>query len=812
MKAFRLKPKKQEQSNPQADTPIKKITIVVIFLLFLLLLNGLFLLVTWNRYVNIAPDAAIQLAESQDISDNYFTWLFPLIPKIIIATYILMFCLGFICIRMQNSTLRTLDKKLSLNKTLYRKIFYQASIGIAIIKQTYFVPQSELGDTNINPMFKKILGRTGQDLETVKWSDISHPDDLDTDNEYFEQLKKGEIGSYSMKKRFIRPDGSSVWTNMRITSLKGLPYKEPMYLCLIEDLTLPMATSAALNESERSKSVFLSHLPGLAYRCNYDSEWTMQYVSPGCFELTGYPAESLLHNRDRSFNSVIAPEYCDILSKEWDRVVEKRLPFKFEYEIITATNERKWVLEMGQALYDHKGNVQALEGIILDISDRKKIEDDLRYINEHDSLTGLYNRRVLERLLIDHRKQLSKSREAVININLSTVQSMTKTYGFAYTQELIKEAADVLRQFCSDHHLLFITYLDNFVFYITEYGNREELLLFCESISNSLSQLLRTERISGGIGIVEIDSHKDLDIDVLLKKLLIASEKSMNHPGEDFFPYFYGADIEADILRQDDIKAELRHIIDDDNDGGLFLQYQPILDLKSNRICGFEALTRLNSNKLGLIPPLEFIPLAEETKLIIPIGQKIIRQALSFLKKLSYNGHKSLWVSINVSVIQLLRNNFVENLFEIIDEMDVNPANVGIELTESIFSDEYEEVNRIIDKLRNAGIFIAIDDFGTGYSSLARERELNVDCLKIDKFFVDKLIEIHPDQAITRDIISMAHKLGHFAIAEGVEDEEQLQSLKKWNCDRIQGYLISKPLDEDRAIELLSNEYNMEWK
>jgi PAS domain S-box-containing protein len=133
----------------------------------------------------------------------------------------------------------------------------------------------------------------------------------------------------------------------------------------------------ALIESERSKSVFLSHLPGMAYRCNYDCEWTMQFVSAGCRELTGYPPESLLNNSEISFNSMIAPEYREPIRKEWDRIIAGRLPFNYEYEIITASGDRKWVLEKGQGVYNEQGEVVALEGIIIDISDRKAIENAL---------------------------------------------------------------------------------------------------------------------------------------------------------------------------------------------------------------------------------------------------------------------------------------------------------------------------------------------------------------------------------------------------------------------------------------------------
>ena len=154
-----------------------------------------------------------------------------------------------------------------------------------------------------------------------------------------------------------------------------------------------------LHESERSKSVLLSHLPGFAYRCNYDRDWTMQYVSAGCYDLTGYPPESLLYNRDLSYNELISPEYHDVLWNEWERVLAAGQPFKYEYEIITAAGEKKWVLEMGQGIYNDAGEVEALEGIVFDISDRKAIEDALKYNYEHDRWTGLHNHDYLVALL-----------------------------------------------------------------------------------------------------------------------------------------------------------------------------------------------------------------------------------------------------------------------------------------------------------------------------------------------------------------------------------------------------------------------------
>jgi PAS domain S-box-containing protein len=704
---------------------------------------------------------------------------------------------------------RALEAKFEEQKNTLDMIIRQAPIGILISYSDEMYHSNGNTVIQVNPVLEQIVGRTEEEIASLGCENLTHPEDREREKKYFEKLYSGAIKKFTMEKRMIKPDGSVVRVDMIAAALNVSGNKKYNHICLVQDITERKNMEKALRESERSKSVLLSHLPGLAYRCKYDRDWTMQYVSSGCYGLTGYPAESLLYNRDITYNDIIAPEYRDLLWDLWQQLIPERKPFKYEYEIITADGERKWVLEEGQGIYNDKGEVEALEGIILDISDRKKIENDLRYVNEHDGLTGLYNRRVLENILKKDAVALSDRKRAVISVNLSTVQSLTRSYSFHYTQDIIEKAARELEKLCSETRLLFISYWDRFVFYMREYNDKKEIIDFCADIKETLDALLRTERIDYGIGVVQIDSMHHFDIDELLKKLLIASEKSLNSDQPELTPCFYGKEIEMEILREEEIKREFANIANNDDEGDchLYLQYQPIMDLKSDRISGFEALARLKCSRLGLVSPLEFIPLAEETKLIVPIGWKIMRKALLFLKRIESMGYEGISVSVNVSVIQLLKNDFVEKLFGLINELQVSPKHIGIEITESVFSDNYNEVNQIINQLRDAGLYVAIDDFGKGYSSLARERELNVDYLKIDKHFIDKLIKAYPENAITSDIISMAHKLGHFTIAEGVEDERQIQYLKKWNCDKIQGFFIGVPLDEELAIEFLVRTY-----
>jgi len=671
-----------------------------------------------------------------------------------------------------------------------------------------------LKTTYVSPSVEKLLGESPQEhMKKTLEEKVTEQTLYKIHSFLFEEMEKekdpqiDKNRSRTLEVEHYKADGTVIWLEMSISFIRDTKGNGVGFQGASRDITQRKMAEIALNESERRESVLLSHLPGLAYRCNYDHEWTMQYVSEGCFNLTGYRPKSLLYNRDLSYNDLISPEYREALWNEWERILSKRQPFKYEYEIITATGQRKWVIEMGQGIYNDEGEVEALEGIILDISDRKEMENRLRYINEHDNWTGLYNRDYLEVLLNKHIKKNDGLKRAVISINLSTVQLLTANYGFHYTQNLIKKAAETLSQCCSDNRLLFQTYENRFVFYLIDYKNRNELVDFSEAIAESLESLFVTDRIGGGIGILEIDpDDNEIDVDLLLRRLLIASERSISVFEKDFDVCFYNEELEAAINREADIRKALVGIALEDTVDELFLQYQPIIDLKTDSVGGFEALARLRTEKLGLVSPVEFIPIAEKTKLILPIGEKVIINSFHFLHKLEELGYNTISVSINISAIQLLKPGFASRLFELISEMQVNPKNIGIEITESVFASDYENINNTIEKLRDTGIHIAIDDFGTGYSSLAREKELEVDCLKIDKYFVDKLLDADLNKAITSDIVSMAHKLGHCVIAEGVEYESQLQYLKEHNCDRIQGYLISKPLDEEDAIMFLNKQ------
>ena len=236
------------------------------------------------------------------------------------------------------------------------------------------------------------------------------------------------------------------------------------------------------------------------------------------------------------------------------------------------------------------------------------------------------------------------------------VQLLTANYGFQYSQNLIKKAAEALSLYCTCNRILFQPRENRFVFYLFDYKDKKELIDFGGVIVETLESLFVTDRISGGIGILEIEQGRhEVDVDLLLTKLLMASERYVGQFGKNFTICFYDEELEALVNRERDIMEALSAIAaDDDTNNDLFLQFQPIMNLKTGSISGFEALARLRTEKLGLVSPLEFIPIAERTKLILPIGEKVIVKAFCFLNKLKEHGYKEISVSINVSVAQLL--------------------------------------------------------------------------------------------------------------------------------------------------------------
>lgn len=681
--------------------------------------------------------------------------------------------------------------------SLLTAILRQSSVGIAI----GFEPEPN-GDRDFpifNEAFLEITGRSRQELLNLGWAKITAAEDLRADLDKYQRFRKGLLKEYTVEKRLTRPDGSRIWVEMTVAPVQLPQMSSPTTLCLIKDISDRKTVEHRLSESERSMAVLLENLPGLAYRCLNDRLWTMQFVSEGCLRLTGYSAESLLNNRELSFSDLIAPEYHELVWNRWQEALRTANHFELEYEIITATGKRKWVLEMGQGVFDAEGNIEALEGIIIDITDRKQHELQLKLISEIDLITGLPNRRALEGAIAQNGKN-GRAEGALVLFNLRRINIINSTYGYSFCESLLRTLTERLYKHCSEQVRLFQVAYGRFAFYITKSLALEELIEFSDAVIATFKEMAILNSCGCGIGIRVIEPGDDQP-ETLIQNATVAAERA-----DDTKPFacrFFDLELSAEIERQGKIEDLLLNIAQGGADDILFLEFQPILNPRARKIHGFEALARLEGGELGVIPPGEFIPIAEENQLIVPIGKKITELACRFVRNMKDRGYEGLTVFVNVSALQLAQDDYVDELFGIIQRTGIEPEELCLEVTESVFAQNYAAINQKFTVLRSSGVSIAIDDFGTGYSSLAMERELNVNCIKIDKSFIDRLSVLNDDQVIAGDIISMAQRLGHLVIAEGVETERQQDYLIRHNCDLVQGFLFSRPLSEADTIAFL---------
>ncbi|MGE4454476.1 MAG: EAL domain-containing protein [Sphaerochaeta sp.] len=673
----------------------------------------------------------------------------------------------------------------------FDSLLWQAPVGIAVYSG---LDKANMEMVRANAKLLEIMGRSKEELMNTDWRRITHPDDLEREMVPYAKFSRHEISSYELEKRFIKPDGSLVWVSLTVSRLFTDRKEMDDYIGIVKDITEQKELEYSLRERERAMHSYLSQLPGMAYRCCFDEHWTMEFVSSGCTYLTGYSPAELIDNRLISYNEVIAPRFRKNVRDEWLLLSRKDSPFIQEYEIITKDGQKKWAYDTGRGILDDEGNIAAIEGMLFDITIRKQQELTLAYFHTHDEWTELPNRRNLVSFLETIKQREGK---ALLAVNLTAVHTLSLSHGFLYSRNLVKRIATLLHAQGDTEHMLFSSYEYQLIFFI---DNDVALAAFAKRISRLVASILREERVGWGIGVVSLS---DIPFEEILTNLLVASEAGLAEFDTGKVICFFDEAMQEAMQRRTRLEKELALLIKDPASSSFYLQFQPVWGVKNQRITDFEALSRWESPLLGKISPSKFIEIAEKARLIVPLGRIIVEKALQFLSLLEREGFGDIRVSINISAIQLMHKGFLQMLMNSIERAQVNANNITLEVTESVFISKFQEVNDLFFTLQQRGISIAIDDFGTGYSTLSRERELNVNCLKIDKAFIDKLAVLEDKDAITADIISLAHKLGHTVVAEGVECEEQWDYLKRHGCDKIQGFLFSKPLDTHDALSLL---------
>ncbi|MEK5231567.1 EAL domain-containing protein [Lysinibacillus sp. FSL K6-0232] len=453
---------------------------------------------------------------------------------------------------------------------------------------------------------------------------------------------------------------------------------------------------------------------------------------------------------------------------------------------------------------DDKGEIVNYCGIFTDLSERKIVENELEKRLLTDSLTDVSNRfAYIERMdsLLESTATVSRSvQHAVYFLDLDRFKQINDTLGHTVGDFLLTEVAKRLKKLLKNKDIIARYGGDEFVITLTNVKNIKEAAKFAEQIIHTIEQPIKVNNqeifisTSVGISIYPTDGKKT-------EELINCADKAMSYSknnGVNGYAFYFD-ELHTDAQRVLLLDTELRKAIESRE---FELYFQPKVTIQNEQIQGLEALIRWNNERLGFVSPAEFIPYAEETGLIIPLSEAIIEKACEAVSEMQQYGWK-IPIAINISSIHFKQQNFLESIQVILERYNMPASNFEIEVTErTVMNSANETVSKLV-RLKQLGFKISIDDFGTGYSSLSYLVRFPLDCLKIDRSFIQHIGSLAEKQAVVDAIIQMAHRLKMKVVAEGVEQAQQVDILRKMNCDIIQGYYYSKPLPINELLEFM---------
>jgi len=515
----------------------------------------------------------------------------------------------------------------------------------------------------------------------------------------------------------------------------------------------------------------------------------------------GYSSENM-HNKP--FKNLLSTEY----QQQFDTILENP-SMRVQQELIGLRQSGEkfpLLLSFSEAMVE---NDRFFTMILQDITKQREFVTDLEYLATHDALTGLANRSLLYRSLAEEINiaRANQGLLAVMFLDLDRFKSVNDTLGHATGDLLVQKVAERLMTCIRKNDLVARIGGDEFALILTQLRNVADVTHIAEKILAHITTPYALEGheiyVFGSIGISIFPSH-DQTSENLLQKADIAMYHAKQNGGNRYVIY----DLHAHRLNPArlTLESKLRRAVAANE---LNVLYQPKIDLQRGTIIGFEALCRWNDAELGPIAPSEFIPLAEETWLIEPIFEFVLKTACQMMAALQAKIQQPLSIAVNLSGRQIQNKNLPNTIAQTLQSTGLAASDLELEITESVIVQQSQAVNTTLQELKQLGLKISIDDFGTGYSSLSYLKHLPVDMLKIDRAFISSMSNQPKDRAIVTTIIEMAHQLNMHVLAEGVETKEQVHFLQELNCDQAQGFYFSEPIPQSQIEELLMRQYEL---
>ena len=552
-------------------------------------------------------------------------------------------------------------------------------------------------------------------------------------------------------------------------------------------------------QSEEALAGFITSAHDLIFCCQQDG--AVLYLNQVGVDLL-CPAGVLVDSLN--LKSIADDESRRLLEGRFDDVLHKLDVGHFEIRIYSQTKQRMLEFEVSLSLgHSNHSNQQVVWGVCHDVTERNQAKHELIRLAHHDILTGLPNRilfhdRLQQAKAFAHRMQ---SRFALLFLDMDRFKIINDTLGHAVGDELLRMIAQRLKGCFRETDTIARIGGDEFVVLLTNIEALDDINLLCDKLLAELIQPFHVHNhelfvtTSGGLCVYPDD---DLDVEVMMQKADIAMYHAKSL-GRNNIQYYH-AGLDQNSSRRFTIANTMRKALDR---GEFKLHYQPKLDVSSDCIVATEALVRWQHPELGLLSPTEFIQQAEESGLIVELGEWVLREACRQNMRWHQEGMKGLRVAVNLSGYQLQHSRLVETVSNILKETGMPGDLLELEITESVIMQNADYAVDILNELTILGVHISIDDFGTGYSSLAHLKRFSVNTLKIDKSFVRDVEKNSTDAAIASAIIAMGSSLNLKVIAEGVENEQQMAFLRENNCDQVQGFLIGRPMPAEQALKVL---------
>jgi diguanylate cyclase (GGDEF)-like protein/PAS domain S-box-containing protein len=450
-----------------------------------------------------------------------------------------------------------------------------------------------------------------------------------------------------------------------------------------------------------------------------------------------------------------------------------------------------------------EGTPEAIVGTIQDITERKKAEEKIQRLAYYDTLTGLPNRQLLLdriKIMVEHARR-NEENFAVLFIDVDRFKNINDTLGHTTGDQLLINIANILKSNVRSCDTVARLGGDEFVIVLTNVDDTT-VSQVAGKLMNMLSrpQFVNSHEIftslSIGISMFPVDAQ---DGETLLKNADMAMYQAKEQGRNNF--QFFSSDMNSKVMHRLIMENDLRHAMDRDE---FYLEYQPQYNTETGKMFGVEALLRWHKPEKGNMPPSSFISLAEDTGLILPIGEWVLLRACFQNKEWEMSSGQKLITSVNISAVQFKQKNFLSSIKNILKVTGADPACIELELTESVLMTDVEQTLDTLKELKKLGLQLSIDDFGTGYSSLNYLRHFPIDRLKIDRSFVSNIMHDKDNAAITQAIIAMAESLKLKVTAEGVEQEDELNTLKSFRCSDIQGFLLARPSSPDVINKIIN--------